>query len=248
MRDYLRRDPLMRRFFEVFLFEDAPASDQRPDQLYLDEVERCDLYVGLFGNDYGAEDSEGVSPTERKFDCATAIGAHRLIFVKGTDDGARHPKMRTLIGKAQAELIWKQFNTPEELEAGLYAALVEYLEIKELIRWGPFDATPCTNAELDDLEFERMARFIRTARRARQFPLTEDAAPEELLEHLNLSNDGWPTNAAVLLFGKAPQRFLISSEIKCATSTGRRSLSRFRPTRSTRARFSIWSIRRWTSC
>ena len=99
---------------------------------------------------------------------------------------------------------------------GLYAALVEYLEVKELIRWGPFDAAPCTNAELDDLEFGRMARFIRTARRARQFPLTEDAAPEELLEHLNLSNDGRPTNAAVLLFGKAPQRFLISSEIKCA--------------------------------
>ena len=188
LRDYLRGDPLMRRFFDVFLFEDAPASDQRPDQLYLDEVERCDLYVGLFGNDYGAEDSEGVSPTEREFDCATAIGAHRLIFVKGTDDGARHPKMRTLIGKAQAELIRKQFNTPEELEAGLYAALVEYLEVKELIRWGPFDAAPCTDAELDDLEFERMARFIRTARRARQFPLTEDAAPKELLEHLNLLN------------------------------------------------------------
>ena len=157
-----------------------------------------------------------VRESRRRSGSSTAIGAHRLIFVKGTDDGARQPKMRTLIGKAQAELIRKQFNTPEELKAGLYAALVKYLEVKELIRWGPFDAAPCTDAELDDLEFERMARFIRTARRARQFPLTEDAAPEELLEHLNLSNDGRPTNAAVLLFGKAPQRFLISSEIKCA--------------------------------
>ncbi len=26
LRDYLRGDPLMRRFFEVFLFEDVPAS------------------------------------------------------------------------------------------------------------------------------------------------------------------------------------------------------------------------------
>ena len=68
LRDYLRGDPLMRRFFDVFLFEDVPASDRRPDQLYLDEVDRCDLYIGLFGNDYGTEDSEGVSPTEREFD------------------------------------------------------------------------------------------------------------------------------------------------------------------------------------
>ena len=47
--EYLRADPLMRRFFEVSLFEEAPASDVRPDELYLDEVERCDIYLGLFG-------------------------------------------------------------------------------------------------------------------------------------------------------------------------------------------------------
>ena len=31
LRDYLRGDPLMRRFFDVFLFEDVPALDRRPD-------------------------------------------------------------------------------------------------------------------------------------------------------------------------------------------------------------------------
>ena len=216
LRDYLRGDPLMQRFFDVFLFEDVPASDRRPDELYLDEVERCDLYVGLFGSHYGAEDKEGLSPTEREFDRATTLGAHRLIFVKGADASARHSRMQALIDKAQAGLIRKRFNTPQELVTGLYAALVEYLEGKELIRWGPFDAAACAKAAVGDLDFERMARFIRTARRARQFPLTEDAAPEELLEHLNLLNDARLTNAAVLLFGKAPQRFLISSEIKCA--------------------------------
>ncbi|MDE0089478.1 MAG: DUF4062 domain-containing protein, partial [Candidatus Poribacteria bacterium] len=38
LRDYLRDDPLMRRFFDPFLIEDVPASDRRPDDLYLDEV------------------------------------------------------------------------------------------------------------------------------------------------------------------------------------------------------------------
>ena len=42
LRDYLRRDPLMRRFFDVFLFEDVPALDRRPDDLYLDEVKQSD--------------------------------------------------------------------------------------------------------------------------------------------------------------------------------------------------------------
>ena len=86
--------------------------------------------------------------------------------------------MQALIGKAQAGLIRKRFNTTAELLAGLYAALVEYLEGKELIRWGPFDATPCAKATLDDLDVERMAQFIRTARRVRQFPLPEGTPPE----------------------------------------------------------------------
>ena len=92
----------------------------------------------------------------------------------------------------------------------------ERAALRDLIRWGPFDASPCMGAELEHLDTERMTTFIRTARGARRFPLPESTSAVDLLEHLNLLNDGRPTNAAVLLFGKAPQRFLISSEIKCA--------------------------------
>ena len=74
----------------------------------------------------------------------------------------------------------------------------------------------------DDLDGDRMTAFIGAARRARQFPLAEDAPPEALLEHLNLLNRGRPTNAAVLLFGKRPQRFLLSSVVKCAHFHGTR--------------------------
>ena len=216
LRDYLRGDPLMRRFFDPFLFEDVPATDRRPDALYLDEVERCELYVGLFGDEYGTEDEEGISPTEREFDHATALGKQRLIFLKAAGGTGRHPKMQALIGKAQTGLIRKRFSTTAELLSGLYAAAVDYLARTDLIRQGPFDASPCMGAGPEDLAAERMTTFIRTARGARQFPLPENTAAVDLLKHLNLLNEGRPTNAAILLFGKAPQRFLISSEIKCA--------------------------------
>ncbi|MCY4648647.1 MAG: DUF4062 domain-containing protein [Gammaproteobacteria bacterium] len=216
LRDYLRGDPLMRRFFDVFLFEDVPASDRRPDEVYLDEVERCEIYVGLFGTDYGFEDANGISPTEREFDRATDLEKHRLIFLKGAERGGRHPKMRALIGRAQGGLVRKRFATSAELVSGLYAALVQYLETRQLLHFGPFDAAHCSGAALDDLNVEGMYRFIRVARRSRQFPLPEETPPADLLRHLNLLNRGRLTNAAVLLFGRTPQRFLISSEVKCA--------------------------------
>ena len=216
LRVFLQGDPLMRRFFDVFVFEDVPATDRRPDEVYLSEVEQCDVFVGLLGRSYGAEDTDGLSPTEREFDCATALGKRRMIFLTTAKESQRHIKMQALVAKAQAGLIRKRFNTKQELVSGLYAALVEYLESRALIRSGPFDATACPKASQADLDVEIMTRFIRNARRARQFPLTEHAPSTDLLKHLNLLDDDQPTNAAVLLFGKAPQRFLISSEVKCA--------------------------------
>jgi ATP-dependent DNA helicase RecG len=217
LRDYLRGDPLLRRFFEPFLFEEMPAADRRADEVYLDEVGRCDIYVGLFGSEYGAEDAAGLSPTQREFEEATRLHKHRLIFIKGGDDGRKHPKMQALIRQADAQLVRRRFNNPAELIAGVYAALVRCLEERKLIRHEPFDAAPCPGATLADLDDGRMARFIREARRERGFPLSEKATPEELLPHLNLlAAGGRPTHAAVLLFGRQPQRFLISSEVKCA--------------------------------
>ena len=40
LKEYVHGDPLLRRFFEVFLFEDLPASDRRADEVYLHEVEQ----------------------------------------------------------------------------------------------------------------------------------------------------------------------------------------------------------------
>ena len=67
LRDYLRGDPLLRRFFDFFLFEEVPAADRRSDAVYLDEVGQSDIYLGLFGNDYGYEGPDGISPTHHEF-------------------------------------------------------------------------------------------------------------------------------------------------------------------------------------
>ncbi len=216
VRDFLHGDALLRRFFEPFLFEDLPAADRRADEVYLDEVRRCDLYLGLLGDEYGSEDAGGLSPTEREFDAAGGAGKYRLVFVKGAGDGTRHPKMRALVQRAGGELIRRRFASPAELIPAVYAALVRVLEERELIRFAPFDASFCRDATLEDLDFDRISRFLVLARRGRSFPLAEDTPPADLLAHLNLLDKGRPSHAAVLLFGRAPQRFLVASEVRCA--------------------------------
>ncbi len=215
IRDFVRGDALLRRFFDVFLFEDLPASDRRVDDVYLNEVGRCPIYVGLFGQEYGYEDGTGLSPTEREFNQATALNKPRFIYVKGADDHGRHPKMRALISKAGAQLIRRRFTGIADLTAALYASLVEHLERTGRLRIRPFDAAACPAATLADLADDKVKWFLGIAGRERQYPLREDTPCAEALAHLNLLDAGQPSHAAVLLFGRQPQRFLLTSEVKC---------------------------------
>ena len=53
LSQYIRTDALLGKFFETFIFEDVPANEASPQQVYLNEVEMADIYLGLYGNKYG---------------------------------------------------------------------------------------------------------------------------------------------------------------------------------------------------
>ena len=215
LKEYIEGDALLSRFFEVVLFETFPAADRRADHVYLDQVDRCDLYVGLFGNDYGYEDAAGVSPTEREFDRATQQGKTRLIYVKGADDKVRHPKMAALIRKAGEQLIRRRFGNVDDLKAAVFASLVDALAERGVVSDRPFDERSCADATLADLDADAVTTFVHLARAKRDFPLAENTPVQDVLTHLGLLRDGIPANAAVLLFGRTPQRFIPCAEVRC---------------------------------
>ena len=228
LKAFLLGDAVLRRFVaEVFLFEEIPAADRRADRVYLEEVERCDIYLGIFGYGYGFEGQGGVSPTEREFDHATRCGKTRLVYVWGMDDKKRAPKMRELVRKAGSELIRRRVQDVSALTSEVYASLVDHLDRLGALRTLPFDAAACDKATLSNLSRKRIDWFLETARRERGFPLKAKTATQALLTHLNLLENGKPTNAAVLLFSANPQRFHRSAETKCIHCHGTRYLRPF---------------------
>ncbi|MFA5297577.1 MAG: ATP-binding protein, partial [Lutibacter sp.] len=164
--------------------------------------------------------AERISPTEREFDQATVHHKTRLIFLTHHSAKERHPKQNAFIEKVQASLIRKRFTTTDELKSTVYASLVNYLIEKEIIRTGPFDASLHPSATLADLDTTKVIDFVRVARAKRGFKLQETDPIEVILTHLNLINEGRITQAAILLFGKEPQRFFINSEVRCAFFQG----------------------------
>jgi len=101
--DYLTTDALLGRFFEPFLFENVPALNAPPSAVFLNEVENSDIYIGIFGKNYGFEDAEGLSPTEREFDFATKENKTRFVYIKRTEN--RDEKENWLIKKAENVIV-----------------------------------------------------------------------------------------------------------------------------------------------
>jgi len=217
---YIRQDAVMGRFFEPFLFEELPARDVAATQAYLAEVADTEVYLGLFGSDYGYEDAEGLSPTEREYNCATEHHKYRIVLIKRAED--RNPKEKALIKKAEQDVVRNKFDTLEELKSGVYAALVHYLVLKGYLHSGPFDAALNMNATTKDLDKEKIRWWTGMAREKRNFPLTySEENVHRILNSLHLiSDDGRVTNAALLLFAKDPQKWFVSSTVKCVQFYG----------------------------
>ena len=68
---------------------------------------------------------------------------------------------------------------------------------------------------MQDIDEEKLRWFLQTANIKRNYPIDKDAPIADALAHLNLLHERALKNAALLLFGKSPQRFHIQAEAKC---------------------------------
>jgi ATP-dependent DNA helicase RecG len=123
--------------------------------------------------------------------------------------------MLKLVGKAGAQLIRKRFTDTSGLTEALYSSLVDYLEVCGVIQAGHVEDRPCPDATINDVDGQAVTGFVRLARLERQFPLPVKTPVADVLSHLNLLCGDHPSNAALLLFGRSPQRFLPASEVRC---------------------------------
>jgi len=83
-----------------------------------------------------------------------------------------------------------------------------------------FDNQVCKEATLDDIDEEKVKWFLGKARYERNFSVQSEVHVEGTLKRLKLMKNGKLTNAAVLLFGKNPQRFFLQGETRCARFKG----------------------------
>lgn len=218
--EWITSDTFLGKFFEVFLFEKLPAMDEIPQQVFLDEVAQCEIYLGILGDEYGFVGEKGVSVTEEEYDEASRLHKQRFVFVKDDTNADRVEEQEKFIQKAQAFLVRRKFTDYADLKSLVYASLVRYLEDTGRIQTTPFDSSLSNKADITVIDPKKVADFVTLARSKRGFKLPPTTPVQEVLMHLNLLKDGKPKNAAILLFGYEPSRFFPSSEVRCEYHLG----------------------------
>jgi predicted HTH transcriptional regulator len=213
---YTCEDELLKLFFEPYLFEEVAATGENPGTVYLKEVRNCDIYVGLLGTDYGFEDPEGISPTEREFYAAQETHKPCWVFIKGSSVLSRNPKEAVFVEKVGERVSRKRYETLDELKKELYRSAILYLKQSGKIDTDDFDSSISNQAGLEDISEEALSEFVREARAKRNFPLKETDPKDKILTHLRLLRQGQLSNSAILTFGKTPQVYFPSATVKCA--------------------------------
>jgi ATP-dependent DNA helicase RecG len=90
----------------------------------------------------------------------------------------------------------------------------EIADLHTLSTGRSWDSLPTEAATLVDLDDVKIKKYVEAANARRRRNIVESESPLTVLEKLHLIKDGKITHAAVLLFGKAPQKFFPQAKIK----------------------------------
>ena len=139
VKDFVLADPLLSEYFDVFLFEDAPAKSKPAEKAYLEQVRKSDFYLGILGGKYGGTGKGAISPTEAEFREAKSKDKHILIYIKG-ENGANDKKRDAGVQKLIKEIrdskkgfSYKRFNDAGELTRLVHASLIDFLKEEGIV-------------------------------------------------------------------------------------------------------------------
>ena len=164
VKDLILQNPLLKEYFNVFLFEDVSAKSKSAKKTYMDEVGKSDIYIGLFGNEYGTVDKDNMSATEREFYEAHKRNKKIFIFIKDDTDARKNKRMKALIKEIQnpnTGYTYKSVNSLIDLKNSVHESLVEFLRDEGIVGKTIFDENICKNATFSDIDEEQDIKQVK---------------------------------------------------------------------------------------
>ncbi|MBN1353779.1 MAG: DUF4062 domain-containing protein [Candidatus Omnitrophica bacterium] len=228
IKDVITGNATLRGFFDVFLFEDLPAKGKSAVTTYLKNVTNSDVYVCIVGNTYGDKGKDGLCPTEREFRhfLKTKSKTEIFAFIKGSsaDDKRRDKDTQNFVKDIKASFIYKRFRNIDDLKTQVLNSLISFLDDKGEFAKGPFDKAVRKDLGYETIDEKAVRDFLQKRAEKMRVSIPKITVKNFLTNTLKIvkkdNDDLYPTNAALLFFGKDPTEHISHHEIRIARFKG----------------------------
>ena len=229
VKEVIAENATLRGFFDVFMFEDLPAKGKSAVSTYLKNVTHSDVYICIIANLYGNKGKDGLSATEHEFRQYLKVRPKAddvFAFIKGSsaDDKKRDPDTQNLLKDIKASFIYKRFKNTDELKTQVLNSLISFLDDKGEFNKGPFDKIVRKDLGYDAIDEKTVKDFLQNRAVKLKVTAPKISVKDFLVNILKIlkkyNGNLYPTNAALLFFGKDPTEHISHHEIRIARFKG----------------------------
>jgi len=178
--------------------------------------------------EYGTKGKDRLSATEREFKrfLKTKPTGEVISFIKGSnmEDSKREKETQAFVEVIKSSFIYKRFNTIESLQIQVLNSLISFLEDKGELSGVPFDKAITRDADYKSIDEKEVKDFLQNRAIKLKVSIPKISVKDFLVNTLKVARkeDGkvFPTNTAMLFFGKDPYKYISQPEIKIARFKG----------------------------
>ena len=154
--DELKKDSYFSRNVELFVFEMDGAKTEVANEVFINEVEEADVYIGLIGKHYGNIYKDCVSATEYEYNIFIADKHDAYFFVK--DCKTRDEGSTRFLKRISDLTKYDTFTTKEELLDEVKASLQDAID-KRLTHVA-YDRQMLYNSSIDDVDSKAVELYL----------------------------------------------------------------------------------------
>lgn len=219
--DEIKNDPYFKHNVELFVFEEDIARPISANEVFLNEVEESDIYIGLIGQNYGNIYEDNISATEYEYNIFITDKHDAYFFIK--DCNNRDEGSKNFLNRIQKVNKYKTFTTKEELLSEVKKSLQEY--INNRLTHVAYDKQILYNSSIEDVDEEAIELYLDVLENNRIRDLFGKRDLDKILEYIGAGkidkNGIFHFNkAGALFFTKDISKFDLEHEIKMVRFNG----------------------------
>ena len=221
IHEKINNDSYFSRNVRLFVFEIDGAKTEAANEVFLNEVDEADVYIGLSGQHYGNIYVDDISATEYEYNTFIANKHDAYFFVK--DCKTRDEGSKKFFKRIEDVTKYDTFTTKEELLDAVKNSLQD--AINKRLTSVAYDDQILYNSSIDDVDAEALELFKNALGDSKIKELFDVRKLDKILEYIGASkidyNNKFHLNkTGALFFATDITKFDIEHEIKMVRFNG----------------------------